>query len=236
MALARIVIFYDSAYTSVNLIISAHRAGFCAKILLPFAPLCEIDNKHTHINSEVTKMNMVDHIKARRSVRDFESREIPAESLQTILEAVQHSQSWANSQCWEIIILNDPVVKKAVQEAVPATNPSFNAIEKAPVVLAVCAKLECSGYYQGVTPTKFGDWFMFDLGIITENICLTAHNLGLGTVVVGLFDQAKAARILSLPQKCELVALIPVGFPMPDAPVRNAPRRAVKDFTHYNGF
>lgn len=181
-------------------------------------------------------MNIVDHIKARRSIRDYDSRDIPEESLQAIMEAVKHSQSWANSQCWEIIILNDAVVKKAVQEAVPTGNPSFNAIEKAPVVLAICAKLELSGYYQGVAPTKFGDWFMFDLGIITENICLTAHNLGLGTVVVGLFDQAKAARVLSLPPQCELVALIPVGFPIANAPVRNAPRRDVKDFTHYNGF
>lgn len=181
-------------------------------------------------------MNMIDHIKARRSIRDYEAKAIPEEALQTLLEAVKFSQSWANSQCWEIIVLNDPVVKKAIQESVPAGNPSFNAIEKAPVVLAVCARLEQSGFYQGVAPTKFGDWFMFDLGIITENICLTAHELGLGTVVVGLFDQPKAARILSLPAKCELVALIPVGYPIPHAPVRNAPRRDIKEFTHYNGF
>ncbi|MBN1548092.1 MAG: nitroreductase family protein [Syntrophaceae bacterium] len=181
-------------------------------------------------------MNMVDHIKARRSIRNYESRAIPEESLQTLLEAVKFSQSWANSQCWEIIVLNDPVVKKAVQESVPSGNPSFNAIEKAPVVMAICAKLEMSGFYQGVAPTKFGDWFMFDLGIITENICLTAHDLGLSTVVIGLFDQAKAARILNLPPGYELVALIPVGYAIPNAPIRNAPRRDIKDFTHYNGF
>lgn len=181
-------------------------------------------------------MNMIDIIKERRSIRDFESREFPVESLNIILDAIKNTQSWANSQCWEIIVLTDPVVKKAVQEAVPAGNPSFKALVTAPVVLAVCAKLELSGYYQGVAPTKFGDWFMFDLGIVTENICLAAHNLGLGTVVVGLFDQAKAARILSVPAGYELVALIPVGIPIPNAPVRNASRREVKDFTHYNGF
>jgi len=181
-------------------------------------------------------MNMVDIIKKRRSIRDYESREIPDESLKAILEAVKNSQSWANSQCWEIIVLTDPVVKKTVQEAIPPGNPSFNAIVKAPVVLAVCGKLKQSGYYGGVPPTKFGDWFMFDLGIITENICLTAHDLGLGTVVVGLFDQVKAARILSVPAGYELVTLIPVGYPIPDAPVRNALRRDVKEFTHYNGF
>ncbi|NLN59866.1 MAG: nitroreductase [Deltaproteobacteria bacterium] len=206
------------------------------KIFLPFIGVYENYGRNDEINSEVTVMTMIDHIKNRRSVRDFKSDEIPAESLRTILEAVQHSQSWANNQCWEIIVLTDPVVKKAVQDALPQGNPSFNAIEKAPVVLALCARLEVSGYYQGVTPTKFGDWFMFDLGIVTQNICLTAYDLGLGTVVVGLFDHAKAARILSLPPKHELVALVPIGIPVPDAAVRDSPRKDMEEFIHYNGF
>jgi len=181
-------------------------------------------------------MNVLEVIKDRRSIRDYESRNLPEGALQAILEAVRYSQSWANSQCWEIIVLSDPFIKKAVQEALSPGNPSFTAIEKAPIVLAVCAKLEISGYYQGVAPTKFGDWFMFDLGIVTQNICLTAHSLGLGSVVVGLFDHPKAARVLSIPAGHELVSLIPLGYPIPGAPIRNAPRREVIEFTHYNGF
>ena len=44
---------------------------------------------------------------------------------------------------------------------------TIGAVEKAPVVLAVCARRNVSGFYKGEVTTKFGDWFMFDLGIAT---------------------------------------------------------------------
>jgi nitroreductase len=85
-----------------------------------------------------------------------------------------------------------------------------------------------------VATTKFGDWFMFDLGIATQNICLSAQNFGLGTVIVGLFDHNNARSLLKIPERYELVALIPLGYPAkePEAPKR----REVNEFTHYDTF
>lgn len=175
-------------------------------------------------------------IQERNSIRQFASRDIPEEYLQSILTAVQCSQSWANSQCWELVVIRDQNTKKAIQETIPSGNPSHQAIVTAPIILAVCGQLQKAGYYGGGPVTKFGDWFMFDLGIVTENICLTAHSLGLGTVVVGLFDHAGAARILSVPENHELVVLIPVGYPEIDTPVPKPPRRKIEDFLHKNRF
>ena len=45
---------------------------------------------------------------------------------------------------------------------------------------------------------------------------------GIGSVIMGIFDEAKAARLLNLPEGRELAALIPVGYP-DEAPA--APRR-----------
>ena len=75
---------------------------------------------------------------------------------------------------------------------------------------------------------------MFDLGIACQNICLSAHALGLGTVVVGLFDHARAAAELNVPPDCELVALIPLGHPAksPGAPARREPA----EFAHSDRF
>lgn len=75
---------------------------------------------------------------------------------------------------------------------------------------------------------------MLDLGIVTQNICLTAHALGLGAVVAGLFDHDRAKEILKLPENCEVVTMIPIGFPAknPSAPKR----REISDFTHLNTF
>jgi nitroreductase len=75
---------------------------------------------------------------------------------------------------------------------------------------------------------------MFDLGIACQSICLTAHALGLGTVVVGLFDHDKAKTVLKVPPGYELVAMIPLGFP---AKTPSAPnRREISEFTHQNFF
>lgn len=169
----------------------------------------------------------------RRSVRKYEDKPVSDDVLHELYEAVKWSQSWANTQCWEVINVVDPTLRKQIQEAV-VKNPATKAIVDAPVLLALCAKMKSSGYYNGIAPTKHGDWMMFDLGIATQSLCLAAHSLGLGTVVVGLYDHDKVAGILNVPEGYEQVALIPLGYP---AKISKAPgRREVSEFTHTNRF
>jgi len=178
--------------------------------------------------------DFMDIIKERRSVRKFEDRDIPESTLQTVLEAAQWSQSWANTQCWEIVVVKDQAIKGQLQETMAKGNPATKAIVEAPALLAVCGKLETSGYYKGQVTTKFGDWFLFDLGLVCQNICLAAHAAGLGSVIVGLFDHDQAAKVLKVPQGHELVAIIPLGYP---AQTPKAPKRkAIEEFTHQDTF
>jgi nitroreductase len=173
-------------------------------------------------------------VKERRSVRNFEDRPIPDEMLQAVLEAVQWSPSWANTQCWEIVVVKSPEVKARLQEAVPKSNPAFKSILNAPVVLVLCARLNDSGYYKNVVTTKFGDWFMFDLGIATQSIALAAQAMGLGTVIAGLFEHDKAAAAVNMPAGHELVVMIPMGFPskIPSAPKR----KDISEFSREDSF
>ncbi len=177
---------------------------------------------------------LMEAIKERRSIRKYEDKEVPEDLLKQVLEAVQWAPSWANTQCWEIIVVKDQAIKQQLQEVMGKGNPATKAIVDAPIVLVVCGKLKSSGYYKDQVTTKFGDWFLFDLGIATQNLCLAAHDLGLGTVIVGLFDHDKAANILAVPEGYELVALIPLGYP---AKISSAPkRREIAEFTHSEKF
>ncbi len=98
----------------------------------------------------------------------------------------------------------------------------------------LCGKQGSSGFYKGQVTTKFGDWFMFDLGLATQSLCLAAWNLGLGTVVVGLFDHHRAAAVLGVPEGFELVAMLPLGYPAKQpAPPK---RREISEFTHREKF
>jgi nitroreductase len=177
---------------------------------------------------------LMEIIKGRRSIRKYEDKMVPEEILNQVLEAVQWAPSWANTQCWEIIVIKEPAAKQQLQETMAKGNPATKAIIEAPVILAICGKLKSSGYYKEQVTTKFGDWFMFDLGLATQNLCLAAHAFGLGTVIVGLFDHDQAARVVGLPQGYELVCLIPLGYP---AKVSSAPkRREIAEFTHTEKF
>lgn len=179
-------------------------------------------------------MELMEAIKTRRSVRNFEEKNLSEDQIKQILEAVQWAQSWANTQCWEVIVVKDNETKVKLQETLPKTNPATRAMVEAPVVFVLCGKLQAAGYYKGQVTTKFGDWFMFDLGIAAQNLCLRAHDLGLGSVIVGLFDHNKAKEILGVPDGYEVVVMIPVGYP---AKVPSAPKRKeISEFTHYERF
>jgi len=178
--------------------------------------------------------DLTETIKGRRSIRKYEDKPIPDEALNRVLEAVRWSPSWANTQCWEVVVVKDPAMKEKLQETIAPKNPATKAITNAPAVLAVCGKLGVSGYYKDQVTTKFGDWFLFDLGLAAQSLCLAAHDQGLGTVIVGLFDQDKARDALGVPETHEVAVLIPMGYP---AKVSSVPkRREIGEFTHYDRF
>ena len=173
-------------------------------------------------------------IQDRRTVRKFEEQPVTEEQVNTLLESIRWAESWANTQCWEVVVVRNEEIKTQLQETMAKGNPGAKSVVQAPVVFAVCAQLQTSGFYKGQAPTKFGDWFMFDLGIASQNLSLAAHSMGLGSVMLGLFDHDQAAQVLKVPQGYELVTLIPVGVP---AKIPSAPnRKEIHEFTHWDTF
>ena len=179
--------------------------------------------------------DFMDIIRERRSVRKYEDKEVSEEAFNAILESVKWAPSWNNTQCWEIVNVKDKAIQKKLQATLPLKgNPAVKAIVDAPTLLAVCGKVQSSGYYKGQASSILGDWFMFDLGIACQNVCLTAQNLGLGTVIVGLFDHEKAKDVLQVPDGYELTVMIPIGYPIKQS---SAPkRREIEEFMHTDTF
>jgi len=178
--------------------------------------------------------DIMDIIKERRSIRQYDTtRPIPDEVLNQVLEAVRWAPSWANTQCWEVIVVKDPQVKEQLQ-ACFNRNPALQAIVDAPVVIGLCGKLQSSGFYKGQPTTKFGDWYMFDLGLATQTLCLAAQALGLGTVITGMFNIDMANAALKVPEGYQLVTLVPMGYPAKGSPAPK--RREIGEFTHLDHF
>lgn len=167
-------------------------------------------------------MELMEAIKGRRSIRKYKADPIPEEALEKVIEAVRWSPSWANTQCWEVILVRDPKMKSELASTLTTTNPARSAMTEAPLVVVLCGKKGISGFKKGEAATVKGDWLMFDTGIAMQNLCLAAHALGLGTVIIGLFDHNKAGEILGVPQNVEVVAMTPLGYP---AAQGSAPKR-----------
>jgi len=179
-------------------------------------------------------MEVMQAIKERRSMRKYKSDPVSDSDLTEVLEAARWAPSWANTQCWEFIVVKNPETKKKLAETLPSGNPAFSSFTEAPAVIVACAQLGKAGYYKGKAGTDKGDWYMFDVALAMQNLTLTAHTKGLGTVHVGFFDAKEAARILEVPEGIVVVEMTPLGYPAGEAKATS--RKALHDFISYEKF
>lgn len=178
-------------------------------------------------------MTAKDCILGRRSIRRFKPDPVSHELLSQIVETASYAPSWKHTQITRYIAVEGDLKEKIAKEGTSLYPGNGNIISNAPVLIAVTVIRNRSGYERdGSFSTPRGDgWQMYDAGVASQTFCLAAYEQGLGTVILGLFDQAPIEAMLQLPEDRELVALIPVGYP-DESPV--APRRKpVEDLLSY---
>lgn len=180
-------------------------------------------------------MELNDAILTRRSVRKFTDYYVTDEEINSILEAAQWAPSWSNTQCWEIIVIRDRELIEKVTETYSDTNPARKCSLAASALIAVAGKADLPGFRDGTARTKFDSWFMFDLGIAVQNMSLKAHDMGLGTVIVGSLDHNRCAELLDIKKPFELAVILPVGKPV-EFKKEGPKRREIAEFTHKDRF
>lgn len=170
-------------------------------------------------------------IRNRRSIRKFTDQPVPHELLSQIVETASYAPSWKNTQITRYIAVEGD--KKTALSKCTGWSGNTKIMESAPMVIAVTLiKGRCGYERDGSFSTSKGDhWQMYDAGVASEAFCLAAYEQGLGTVIMGLFDEEAASRLLELPEDRELAALIAVGYP-DETPVAPA-RKTVADLLTY---
>ena len=171
-------------------------------------------------------MEILEAIRTRRSIRRYKASSIDKKTIELVLEAARWAPSWANTQCWRFVVVQDGKIKSELVKVLSTNNPATDAVREAPVVIVACAELGKAGYRRG-EPGKPGEpstdkgdgWYMFDVALAMQNLVLAAHSLGLGTVHVGQFDARKAAEILGVPEGVCVVEMTPLGYPDQEAEV-----------------
>ena len=169
-------------------------------------------------------MTAKDCILGRRSIRRFTEQPIDHEMLAGIIETASYAPSWKHTQIVRYVAVEGELKDRIGSECTSTFPNNGKIILNAPMLIAVTVIKNRCGYERDgsfTTPRK-DTWQMFDAGVASQTFCLAAHEAGLGTVIMGIFDQDKVEALLEIPEDRELVALIPVGYPA-EAPA--APRR-----------
>lgn len=174
-------------------------------------------------------------ILTRRSVRQFTGEPVSHEDLEKIVSLAAYAPSWKNTQISRYIAIEDPAVQQAVIDrfciAGASNNPKI--IASAPVLVAqTFVKGRCGFDRDGsFTTDRREGWQYYDCGIAAQTFCLAAHDLGLATVIMGVFDRLGLQAYLNIPEDQELMALIALGHP---AAVGEAPpRKGVETLLSY---
>lgn len=165
-------------------------------------------------------------IKGRRSIRKFADTPVSRDVIADIVETASYAPSWKHTQITRYIAVEGKLKDKIADECTSAYAKNGEIIKNAPMLIAVTFIKNRSGFERdgSYSTPKEGGWQMFDAGVASEAFCLAAYEQGLGTVIMGIFDEAKAASLLEVPEERELVALIPIGYPAesPAAPKRKS--------------
>jgi len=168
-------------------------------------------------------MELFEALHTRRSIRAYDpARPVSREILEKILSAAQMAPSWKNTQTAGLVVVESPEMKEKLMEALPYYNA--RTVSTAPVTVVMTAKKGRAGYERdGSFTTGKGDrWEMFDGGIACQTLCLAAWGEGLGSCIMGIYDEEKLPALLEVPEDQYVTAVVSLGYP---AETPNAPKR-----------
>lgn len=147
--------------------------------LVALLSLTGCQNENTTMNN--TDTPVIDAIMARRSIRQYKETPVPRELLQKIAECGVNAPNAMNKQEWEVRILDEANYMNEVTELMKQEMPQFvnsdapgfrNAFRNATALIAVA----CPDDELGMT--------LINVGLMGENMCLAAQELGLGTCIM----------------------------------------------------
>ena len=180
-------------------------------------------------------MDFLDFVSKRQSVRAYDTqRPVEKEKIERILQAAQLAPSACNAQPWHIIVVDEPELKNKVADATSARALGMNHFTKqAPVhLILVEEKVNLSSGIGGWVKQK--DYAQMDLGIIAAHIVLAAHAEGLGSCILGWFNEPSMRELLSIPDSKRVWLDITIGYSA--QPLRKKKRKSISEIVSFNNY
>jgi nitroreductase len=181
-------------------------------------------------------MNFIDLIKKRQSDRTYSDTPVEREKIIKCLEAARLAPSASNSQPWTFVVIDDPDLKEKVANKTFGPLKSFNKfVPQAPVIIAIVMEkpkmiTEAGGRI------KKKEYPLIDIGIAAEHFCLQAAEEGLGTCMLGWFDEKAIKSLIQVPTGKTIPLLITVGYTPEGYRTRNKVRKDFDKVVKYNKY
>ncbi len=141
-------------------------------------------------------MEVFEAIQKRHSVRSYLPNKVPDAKLKKILEAASLAPSAGNIQPWHFIVVTDQQNRKKLSKGRYA-----KFLVESPVVLVGCGDKKASP-----------NWYAVDTTIAMQNMVLTATGEGLGTCWIGSFNENQVKKLLNIPERFRVIALLALGY------------------------
>ncbi len=149
----------------------------------------------------------------RISLRKYGDAPVSDEAIEQCLEAARLAPSACNAQPWYYVVVRDPGQReKLARLCVPPGGVMNGFVRQAPVLVALIAERPNIASQIG-SALKNKPFFLIDIGISAEHFCLQAAELGLGTCMIGWFQEGKVRQLLQIPRGRRPVLLITLGYP-----------------------
>src|SRR5512136_206606 len=165
-------------------------------------------------------MTPIDPILNRRSIRRYETKDIPEEVLRQILEAGRQAPSAANRQPIRFVIVKDHDILKSLCDTLIT-----RFVKYAPAAIVGCAD---------VKSLLTGKWAVVDATIAMQNMVIAAWTLGVGSCWIGACNEEKIKELLRIPDKWKIVALITFGYPAERPKPRK--KKPFEELSSFNSF
>lgn len=177
---------------------------------------------------------LLDLISTRQSDRKYSSSPVEQDKIERITEAGRLAPSACNGQPWKFIVVNETGLVKKVAATAGAKILKMNMfVDQAPVLIVVIReKTNLSSGMGGLVKSK--DYSLIDIGLAVANICLQAEAEGLGSCIIGWFDEKEVKNILGIPRSRRVELIITIGYP--DTMQRLKTRKPKDDTVSYNRY